>query len=66
MHKVNCTLKGTRRQELPSEPRRHQQRIGVILDSVPSHFPNDKYGLSHGTYLLEHADPRKGYHPGVE
>jgi 1,4-alpha-glucan branching enzyme len=43
----------------------HQQGIGVILDWVPSHFPNDDHGLSRfdGTHLFEHADPRQGYHP---
>jgi 1,4-alpha-glucan branching enzyme len=43
----------------------HQRDIGVILDWVPSHFPNDQHGLAYfdGTHLFEHSDPRQGYHP---
>ena len=43
----------------------HEAEIGVIMDWVPSHFPNDDHGIYNfdGTHLFEHADPRQGYHP---
>src|SRR5215472_2666332 len=43
----------------------HQNGIGVILDWVPSHFPNDEHGLAYfdGTHLYEHSDMRQGFHP---
>jgi len=43
----------------------HQNDIGVILDWVPSHFPEDAHGLGFfdGSALYEHPDKRRGYHP---
>lgn len=43
----------------------HQRGIGIILDWVPSHFPDDAHGLAFfdGTHLYEHADQRQGIHP---
>jgi 1,4-alpha-glucan branching enzyme len=43
----------------------HQNQIGVILDWVPSHFPEDAFALAKydGSCLFEYADTRKGYHP---
>lgn len=43
----------------------HLNGIGVILDWVPSHYPNDAHGLFRfdGTALYEHEDMKQGYHP---
>ena len=42
----------------------HQAGVGVLLDWVPGHFPDDKHGVARfdGTHLYEHADPRQGFH----
>jgi 1,4-alpha-glucan branching enzyme len=42
----------------------HQAGIGIILDWVPAHFPQDSWSLSRfdGTALYEHEDPRSGFH----
>ncbi len=42
----------------------HEAGIGVILDWVGGHFPDDAHGLAQfdGTHLYEHHDPRLGRH----
>jgi 1,4-alpha-glucan branching enzyme len=43
----------------------HQAGLGVILDWVPGHFPEDAHGLIRfdGTALYEHADQQQARHP---
>ncbi len=45
--------------------RAHQLGVGVLLDWVPGHYPEDIHGLVRfdGSALYEHPDPRRGRHP---
>jgi 1,4-alpha-glucan branching enzyme len=42
----------------------HDKGLGLLLDWVPGHFPDDPHGLARfdGTGLYEHEDPRQGRH----
>jgi 1,4-alpha-glucan branching enzyme len=42
----------------------HQAGLGVLIDWVPGHFPDDPHGLAwfDGTALYEHAHPMQGRH----
>jgi 1,4-alpha-glucan branching enzyme len=42
----------------------HREGLGVLLDWVPGHFPDDPHGLGlfDGTALYEHANPLQGRH----
>jgi 1,4-alpha-glucan branching enzyme len=42
----------------------HQAGVGVILEWVAGHFPEDQHGLIQfdGSHLYEHQDPRQGRH----
>jgi 1,4-alpha-glucan branching enzyme len=42
----------------------HREGLGVLIDWVPGHFPDDPHGLSHfdGTALYEHLNPKQGRH----
>ncbi len=43
----------------------HRAGVGVLLDWVPGHFPDDAHGLCafDGAALFEHRDPRQQRHP---
>lgn len=43
----------------------HDKGIGIFMDWVPGHFPDDPHGLARfdGSALYEHANPLQGRHP---
>ena len=56
---------GTPQQFMQLIDRFHQNGIGVILDWVPSHFPQDEHSLANfdGSHEFESADRRRGWQP---
>src|SRR6266853_337764 len=42
----------------------HREGLGLLLDWVPGHFPDDPHGLGqfHGTPLYAHSNPQQGRH----
>ncbi len=55
---------GTPEQFAQLVARAHEAGLGVLIDWVPGHFPDDPHGLARfdGSHLYEHADPREGFH----
>lgn len=43
----------------------HNSGLGLLIDWVPGHFPEDAHALGQfdGTALYEHADPKRGFQP---
>lgn len=56
---------GTPQQFMRLIDRFHQNGIGVLLDWVPSHFPNDEHGLGYfdGAHEYEPVDAKRSVHP---
>ncbi len=56
---------GTPQEFMELIDRCHQNGIGVILDWVPSHFPQDEHSLGYfgGKHEYEPADPQRRIHP---